>query len=61
MPKAVTVVKEGKLKFGTVIKRCPDCKPHSHQDKTYGNLMRIMNLRKNGGCRCTICLKTYEP
>jgi hypothetical protein len=46
------------------ILKCPSCKPHEFQDRTYGNMNRVHNpTMKQGGTaakpvifRCTVCL-----
>jgi len=38
-----------------MIKKCY-C-THTYQDRLYGSGMRVMNEKKSGGYRCTVCGK----
>lgn len=44
----------------TVVKQCPNCKPHPYQDALYGFLNRVFNLMYkdrgfSGKGRCSVC------
>lgn len=43
------------IKSGTVLKRCPRACKQAFQDKQYGAGVRVHNIMKNGGTRCTVC------
>ena len=45
---------------GTLVLRCPSCRPHSYQDKRYGDHMRVHNpkapkINHPQEYRCTVC------
>lgn len=40
-----------------IAKNKHNCQAHPYQDKTYGDGVRVMNERKPGDYRCTVCGK----